>query len=294
MDSSESKYKTGAVVVFYNPTRQEADACLSALLPQVDMVYVADNSACDNSGMLTAYGQKLHYVPNMRNEGIAAAQNKGVAYLKEQGFQFVLFSDQDSCSPQGLVAGLLRAYGAISKKHPLSAVGPLPVNKKTGNAYLSADDIVERCSDDGMEYYITSSIMSSYSLVPLALFDEVGMFDESLFIDFVELEWFWRAASRQRLCSAVVPELRISHELGVAKRFLGMNISVSSAFRIYYQTRNLLWMARVDYVPAYWKRKNLLKLAVKFVYYPLCSGRKGPVYLARMIKGLCDGLRKKQ
>ena len=92
------------------------------------------------------------------------------------------------------------------------------------------------------------------------------------------------------MVSVLVPNIRIEHELGVSSTFMGRNISLSSPFRMYYQTRNLLWMCRQPYTPTYWKRMNLKKLLIKFVYYPLFTHQRW-AYLKRMVQGVIDGLR---
>ena len=89
----------------------------------------------------------------------------------------------------------------------------------------------------------------------------------------------------------MLPEATIAHELGISSKFLGHAISLSSPFRIYYQTRNLLWLCRKDYAPSYWKKMNLKKLVVKFFYYSVFPKQRLH-YLGRMLKGVKDGLLK--
>ena len=119
----------------------------------------------------------------------------------------------------------------------------------------------------------------------------MGRMEEKLFIDFVDQQWCWRAAAFNNKACVMLPEATIAHELGVSSKFLGHAISLSSPFRIYYQTRNLLWLCRKDYAPFYWKKMNLKKLVVKFFYYSVFPKQRLR-YFGRMLKGVKDGLLK--
>lgn len=289
MEYSSGKYKVGAVVVVYNPSEDLLGKCMESLVCQVDKVCVVDNSATDNARLFARYADKVRYIPLMENRGIAAAQNIGIKLFCDEAYDFVLFSDQDSTSPSSLVACLVEAYVKLSGSENISCIGPIPVNRKTGQPYIYSDCIIDECENAGMRYYRMHSIISSYSLVPVSNFAEVGVMSERLFIDFVDQEWCWRAAARHGKVCIMLPDVKIKHELGVSSTFLGHRISVSTPFRIYFQTRNLLWLSGKDYVPKYWKRMNLKKIVVKFFYYSIVPKQRF-AYCARMLKGAFDGL----
>ena len=291
MEYSIGNYKIGAVVVVFNPSADLLHNCLNSLLGQVDCVCVVDNSSADNSTVLTSYGDKLKYIPLMFNKGIAAAQNIGIDYFCQNGYDFVVFSDQDSTSSDSLIKSLVEAYFVLSATVDISCIGPMPVNRRTNRPYMYDQCVIDRCEYSGIRYFKMHSIISSYSLVPVKNFAEVGRMEEKLFIDFVDQQWCWRAAAFNNKACVMLPEATIAHELGVSSKFLGHAISLSSPFRIYYQTRNLLWLCRKDYAPSYWKKMNLKKLVVKFFYYSVFPKQRLR-YFGRMLKGVRDGLLK--
>lgn len=282
--------KVGAILVLYNPNLDLLQQCVDTLEQQVDEVCVVDNSTSSHSSFFCAYKQKVCYIANMKNVGIAAAQNIGIEHFKRLQFHFVLFSDQDSLSPQGLVQGLLTAYQHLSPIIPIACIGPMPINRTNGKPYFCPQNVLKTGQHEGVTYHQVHSIISSYSFIPLKNFEVVGNMREQLFIDFVDDDWCWRALTYHQMVSVLVPNIRIEHELGVSSTFMGRNISLSSPFRMYYQTRNLLWMCRQPYTPTYWKRMNLKKLLIKFVYYPLFTHQRW-AYLKRMVQGVIDGLR---
>ena len=292
MEYSKGTYKIGAVVVAFNPSEQLLHDCLVSLLRQVDCVCVVDNSLTDNGDSMSSYsgyGDKLRYIPLRCNRGIAAAQNIGINYFRENAYDFVIFSDQDSTSSDTLIRSLVEAYFVISEVADISCIGPLPINRKTNKPYLYDRCIIDRCELSGVRYFKMHSIISSYSLVSVANFSEVGLMDEKLFIDFVDQQWCWRAAAYNNKVCVLLPDVTIAHEQGVSSTFLGHAISLSTPFRIYYQTRNLLWLCRKDYAPASWKKMNLKKLVVKFFYYSVFPKQRMR-YCKRMLKGVVDGI----
>ena len=203
----------------------------------------------------------------------------------------MVFSDQDSTSSDSLIKSLVEAYFVLSATVDISCIGPMPVNRKTNRPYMYDQCVIDRCEYSGVRYFKMHSIISSYSLVPVKNFAEVGRMEEKLFIDFVDLQWCWRAAACSNKVCVMLPEATIAHELGISSKFLGHAISLSSPFRIYYQTRNLLWLCRKDYAPSYWKKMNLKKLVVKFFYYSVFPKQRLH-YFWRMLKGVKDGLLK--
>ena len=158
------------------------------------------------------------------------------------------------------------------------------------NAYGELLRLYEK--NEEYEYYKMHSIISSYSLIPIKNFYTVGLMEEHLFIDFVDQEWCWRAHYFNNMTCILVPDITITHELGISKKFLGKRISISSPFRIYFQTRNLLWLRKRDYVPLYWKRTNIKKLIYKIIYYSLFSNKR-IIYIKNIFKGIFDGLTQK-
>lgn len=281
----------GAIIVLYNPNIQLINEALKNLLPQVDCAYIIDNSETDYYNYIIK-SDKIKYKPLYQNIGIAAAQNIGIKYFIEQKFDFILFSDQDSVSPNGLVKKLYDTYLHLKDKINISAIGPMPINRKSGKPYLNKQYIITKEKNEEYEYYKMHSIISSYSLIPIKNFNTVGLMEEHLFIDFVDQEWCWRAHYFNNMTCILVPDITITHELGISKKFLGKRISISSPFRIYFQTRNLLWLRKRDYVPLYWKKTNIKKLIYKIIYYSLFSNKR-KAYIKNIFNGILDGLTQK-
>lgn len=275
------------ILVLYNPDRQLLDKVIRAIEGQVDSIFVADNTPkpyiCPEN-----YSSKIVYYNMQGNKGIAAAQNQGIKYAMEQGFDFVLYLDQDSIVQQDMVRSMTMNYKRLhSGGICVGAVGPRPVNRQSDRKYTGnikqGIPIMDGISEVG-------ELISSASLVPTKAFVEVGLMEEGLFIDGVDFEWCWRARKKGGYRFFICENTLLSHCLGEGDRyFIIRKIAIPSPFRTYYQFRNFLWLSRRDYVPMSWKVSNSLKFSIKIFYYPLFVPPRKQ-YLENILKGIKNGL----
>lgn len=287
---------TGAIIVLYHPDLPQLDQALSALLPQVDEVCLVDNS--DESHAEHFEGRTaINYIPLMRNFGLAHAQNLGVSHFRERGFDDVLFCDQDSTGTPLLVSGLKAVRHALEQQgHRVAAIGPLPINQKTGKSYYNKPgNVISRLTvatattgNSAATYHVemVHSVISSFSLVRLSAINEVGPFEERLFIDAVDNEWGWRAESFCGMHSFVAGDLTFSHMQGQATR---LPVKKSAPMRLYYQYRNFLVMLRRHYVPSFWKWHCAWTYLLKLGFYPLFVSPRLD-NLRQMMRGIRDGI----
>ncbi len=297
MTESETKPTIGAVMVLYAPDLDVTDKAIEAILPQVDLLCIVDNTpGADLSARFT--DNRIHYIAMSGNSGIAAAQNRGTRWLLDRGVDFLVYTDQDSEARPDTIARLMHGYTILTDGGvKVGLTGTLPVNRETGEPYrLSArridspDDLRRIPGAEGIsEYY---SAISSISLIPRQAMLDNGGFDESLFIDGVDHEWCWRAWHTHAYRTFIVRDAVIDHCLGQGDRQLAARqVHIASADRVYYQFRNYLWLKRLEYTPAYWIKKNGMKYAVKFFYFPIMVSPRGK-YLKNILRGIRDGLRR--
>lgn len=167
--------KVGAVVVLYNPDFDVTKKTLSSLASQVDQICVVDNSPSDHSEVLSGY-ESVEYKPLLKNIGIAAAQNIGIRYFIDLGYDFVLFSDQDSIASEKVVDKLLENYQALKEASiKVGAVGTRAINRQTGLPYVEKSNeirvIDKRVLSNTSNITECYSIMSSISLIPCKVFN---------------------------------------------------------------------------------------------------------------------------
>ena len=232
------------VLVSYEPEAQTLNDTFASLLPQLDHLFLVDNgSSIDPAGLLDLKGEEtLTIIRFDENLGIAAAQNVGIAAAREMGADFVVLSDQDTVYPQGAISRLLDVFERWPKA---AAVVPLfnDVNKSSSDGFILENSyLFSPTPVAGGEHSLLQAIASG-KVIKLSTLEDIGTMDEDLFIDWVDLEWCWRARRRgyQVIGSG---DVEVSHSLGDTSRNIGYReVNLRSPLRHYYITRNAFSLA---------------------------------------------------
>lgn len=274
------------MVVTYH-TGARIFACIDSIAGQVGGVVIVDNGS-DNETLnalreLEARPQ-FRVIYNPSNLGIAGALNQGVQLAIRQGYGWVLTLDHDSEATPGMVDKLLEAYLTLGEHIGIVAANPFDTNTRT---------FQRRDIDHTARYVFTETVISSGSLVDVAIFDVVGFFNEALFIYYVDDEFCLRA-SRSGLKIVQCCQALLLHREGskVSKRFRGRGIFYDEQGREakYYIARNGIYLAfRYPRETAFGYR-HLRRVAADFVKILLYD--EHPLSKAGyVLKGLWDGLR---
>lgn len=248
-----------AIVVSYNGL-QKILRTIDALLSQVAHVHVVDNGSQSQSRIFL---ESLHDCSNVSinwlnvNMGIGAALNLGVDEARRRGFRWILTMDQDST----VELGMTDAYCQVSRIQPdvlcfCPAIEGIFGNSESGNIEVP--------------YAITSG-----NLLGMDLIDQVGPYNEDLFIDGVDFDFSLRVRDAGyniiRVAGAIM-----KHELGEAapgRSLLRRFHTVHSPLRRYYMFRNYLYIFKL-----YFRRfpKFALKLMLVGLLYFLAILIYGP------------------
>ncbi len=295
-----------AVVVWYHPD----ESCISYVktLAQWIPVIVVDNTEpggdCSELRILreqTSKANNVTYIDNQGNYGIAHALNRGLqksiehfasgrnAKLNMVNHWCVLF-DQDSRVDEAFIHEMNRS--CKTRDAGVAAIAPTYFNQRLqskGKIIQVTPTGIKRLNPLGSEPIPASYVISSGCAMRLATLVDIGFHDESLFIDFVDIEWGLRAqAAGYRI--EVMPELEMAHQLGDEPIIIfGHRVVNHSPLRHYYYFRNALLLCRRRYVPMIWKLTELFKLLPRFLLYALCSDCRW-AQTKYMLAGLRDGL----
>jgi len=252
------------IIVLFNPSQEDID-------------YIYDISAeysgvvVDNSATRNFEGDqigKMHYIPLMENTGIAHAQNVAIQFVQNTIHpKYILFFDQDSRCDKEFPLRMIAEYEIIKKDVPsLAMLGPTIVNNETGEAYKSCLHSDSRMANG---FVTRREIISSGSLVGADSLKTVGSMLSSMFIDFVDFEWCWRARNKGFVCG-VTENVSISHKVGVKDKTIGKySLMVWKPFRYYYQYRNYIWLSLTCYTPWQWRVATGVKFLLRLIYFPL-------------------------
>jgi len=286
-----------AIIPAYKPDPDRLRRVLAAAASQVGRIVVVDNGGHLAEGLgPTDRAPEIIRMPH--NVGVAAALNAGVQHACASRVAAFLFLDQDSVPAPDMVARLVDAWAELaSQGEKVAACGPS--HREPGSSVRHGfvqgrgfgfrqmlppeDEPVVAC-----DFLITSG-----QLVPRSAIEEVGLMDEPLFIDHVDTEWCFRARGKGYRCFGV-RDAMMEHELGARRKRTWWGrwrqVPVHAAFRYYFIARNSMALRRRDYMPAIWRRHDLVRLAGLFLHNGF-SAPEGRAVRAAFQRGLVDGLR---
>jgi rhamnosyltransferase len=289
--------KICAVIVCYYPEMAELEKLLTTLEEQQTDAIIVDNSEGETTliNWLKVKFPKVDIVMPPENVGLGKAHNMGIQYALAHHYDYVLQLDQDSLPQPGMVNTLLKAYLQLQAAGiKVAAVGPNWLDTASGKPtycfqYQGLRTVKTACAchrdacHQRCDYLITSG-----SLIALKNFNLIGLLDETLFIDAIDIEWGLRAKSKgyacYRICSATMP-----HTLGdEVKTVFNHNFYYHKPFRHYYIFRNNLLLCRRSYISLGWKLNTFYKLLIRAVIYPIVFKPHGQ-HLKAVLQGSRDG-----
>ena len=275
-----------AVIVAHNPSPTIVEN-VEAVEAQVGHVVLVDNGS---SGEAEPYLLALEARPacsvirNHQNLGIAAALNQAVNRAIRSGFDWVATFDQDSRVRDGFISQMLETYQQAPNPRRVAIIAPRYVDRESG--------VHGRLMLAGNGEILTT--MTSGSMMSASAIQEVGPFDESLYMDYVDIEFCLRAR-RKGMLILQSPAV-LFHSLGrtTYHRFFGLTFGATnhSAARRYYMTRNrlrLLMRYATDWPWAWRESRAILFDIAKIVLVEDNRWRK----CRAMIAGVLDALRGK-
>ena len=260
--SSTAAPRVCAVVVTYHP-QPKFTGNIAAIRAQVEHTVVVDNGSSAESALALRTleaATDCTVIRNLQNLGIAAALNAGVKYALERRFDWVATFDQDSVITDGYIRQMLETYLQASCPEKIALIAPTYIDSESG-----IEQPIMRARNG--ENLVT---MASGNLLPSSALRSLGTFDESFYMDYVDIEFCLRA--RRKGMQIVQSPAVLFHSCGrmTRHRLFGRSFGASnhSAGRRYYITRNrvrLLAPYAADW-PWLWREvKMMLAEAAKIV-----------------------------
>jgi rhamnosyltransferase len=238
-----------AVVILYNPI----EAVLSNLktyYPYVEKIYVYDNTEGPVKNIDWAQFPKVEFHHDGRNKGIAEVLNQAVKKAREEGYDWLLTMDQDSRFTQQSIENYWHSFSKFPHKEKVALFGPVFCERDPG------------WQADGRKQEV-DLLITSGTLLNLSLFNEIGSFDEALFIDLVDFDYCIRA---QQAGYRIIQftDVAMLHELG------------TTAHRSSIKTLYLVKKQKQLYLPlrCYYMYRNMLYLKTKYRHSNLPALKK--------------------
>ncbi len=265
-----------SITITYNPDLLLLERQINSLINQVDYIVIVDNSSTNVVKLKEFINiqqqeirNKIIFICLDKNAGLGAAQNIGIEKAKTMESSHVLLLDQDSILPQNFIEQMKIAEAELDQSNEkYGAIGPVYFNEKTGEIYPITKYVgpfIQRLhpQTDPVE---ATFLIASGSFIKLEVLDKVGGMNEELFIDYVDVEWCFRAKSLGFKMFAN-PNVKMMHTIGDSRvSVFGRMISVHSPLRRYYLYRNSIYMIRNKSIDSGYKLRevafNLFRLIV--------------------------------
>lgn len=263
-----------AGIVTYNPSPERLTVNMKALLaePGIGMLFVVDNGSAniDIVRKLVSGNDRIKLIENGKNQGIAYALNVLCRQAKCDGYGWLLTMDQDSVISEGY----LSHYDRLTIHQNAGIICCRVEDRNFGrmyNAPTEGYDMVERCITSG-------------SLMNLSVWEELGGFDESLFIDGVDFDYCMNL--REHGYSIIRSgQAFILHEVGHGRhiRLFGHNALVMNhnESRLYYIARNYLYIGMKHGQFPKWRKEVAKRMLIVLLFE---TGRFGK--LRSMFRGI--------
>jgi len=291
--------KTAAIIITYHSDLIVLGRLIEALLVQVQAIVVVDNGSNKEitDWLQNASDTITHTVLLNANKGIATAQNTGIKWATENGFKFVILFDQDSEPENEMVNKLQEAFiSKTAQGYQVAAIAPDYQDSRRDT--ISPFVVVDKCRitrkpcREKTEIVEVDFTISSGSLISLDAIDTVGLMNEELFIDYVDVEWALRAKLKGLRCYGACAA-RMHHSLGEPPVVLmGRQFTFHSPLRHYYLFRNAIWIYRQRWIPFEFKVADGMRLIVKYFIYTLFATPRHKHWWM-MTRGMWHGLKGK-
>lgn len=262
--------KIGVVVVLYRPDLEVVKRIEN--YPQnIDYLILMDNSDDNNFPLFKdALKDNMIYKSLGENKGIAYALNEGIKSIMPK-VDFLITMDQDSSLTENIINVYKKFITCSSEQSPYALTPKYNTDRHAEKA--------------GSGYKYLKLSMQSGTLFNKKIFEKIGFFDERLFIDVVDWEFFLRMSKngyKLIQCNEAVLDHNPAKTKSRKLLFYTLKYGIASPTRYYYQARNLLIVAK-----EYKSIQMYLYILIKYLKIILLFDNKNE-YLKYFKRGLHD------
>ena len=247
------------VVIVYNPDKKLISN-IGSYLNDLDQLIVIDNS--DSNHDFTTLGfqsNKIRLIQKPENIGIASALNIAAKIALQQGYNWMLTMDQDSAFLPGTFAVYAAIPQTIHHSEKIAIIGP----------EIYAEDEISPSPPSQVQLEDADLIITSGSIISLAIWKEIGGFEDKLFIDEVDHDYCLKALSNKYVIKAA-KGIYLAHNLGkslfISKKGVVQRKVLHPPKRLYYIVRNGIYLMNKysdDFPKICKSRRKILYITVK-------------------------------
>ena len=264
-----------SIIVVYNPKVDLLVKDICSFIKNVDLLIIWQNSVLsdDVREYISSLGNII-FAGNGINQGIPTALNYALSYAIKNGYDYLLTMDQDS-----VLENFDNYKNTVIKKN----------QEKTCIVGAYQTFLESKLSEDIFSEY--KWVITSCTIFPIRLLNEIGGFETSFFIDTVDIEVCIRARKYGYKCyicrtGKLIQKYGVKHTIKMLNKTI--NYVVYSPDRIYGIFRNLT-MLLITY-----RNKEISYELFTFSFIVIKSAvfekRNRTKSLLAMLSGIIDGI----
>lgn len=254
-----------AIVVGFFPDFNILNPLLLTLINEVDLTIFVDNGG--GSEFLTNHPEgrsKVAYINLNGNQGLGFALNEGFKLADEHGCQYVATFDQDSAPPKGMIGKLYTSHQEMVSKHiKCAAIAPIFFDHREGEKkrfpfYREIEGKIKVVPNQETIHGLieTDVLITSGMLVAMQTWKDNVKYDASLFVDYTDTDWCFRARAKgYKLYANLDVEMGHAPSDAPPARIFGLSFFRYSPLRRYYYFRNTVFFIKQKYVSKAWKKR---------------------------------------
>ena len=278
-----------SIIVLYNPDAIKLfNLCLTLSNSKIPTILInnSDQQKLQSSKFKKFFD--LQIIELYDNLGIARAQNMGIDLAIENNAEAILFFDQDSQIESSILNDLISCISNPEVK----VCAPVFIDVDTGIFLpiikIDKFGLLSKVYDQNNDTE-NSLVISSGLLVKLEVFKTVGFMNEDYFIDYVDTDFCFRCFSKN-VKITVVEKAVMKHSIGKKMILIfGFHFSIHNPQRVYYQIRNCFIFCKKDYVPLFFKLREIISIGFHQFISLLFFYDKRKHYLKAIFLGLIHG-----
>lgn len=259
--------KIAASIVLFYPEKEALLKNILSYSNEVEKIYAIDNTPTPSAEIVLALqsSEKIEYIANNDNLGIAKALNQACNKAIEDGFDWIVTFDQDSsCLPNTIqtLVNIAKENNKVGSVSPVY-IPSLAFLEESKNWFGQKQTTEAECA------------ITSCCLTNLEAYKRAGGFEDDFFIDLVDIDFSFKLRELGYKV-LITPNAMMVHSLGDSKFFKlwaekKIWYSNHSPIRRYYITRNRLYFIEryKNKHPNFCKKeiKNMAKETVKILLF---------------------------
>lgn len=289
-----------AILVTYFPDVDQLKSTIDSIIKNKIEMIIVDNTPIKKTSnipyQLHSSTNRIKYICLEENTGIAKAQNIGIQLAIKNHTDYILLSDQDTVYPDNFLLEMLSELKELrARGKKVAAIGPSYYDENKPDTppsfvkYKNGELHQTSLKSGTIE---VSQLIASGTLIPIEAINQVGLMDPDLFIDWVDMEWCWRAINAGLSIYGTF-NVTINHQLGDCSRKIGRKIvTIHSPLRNYFIVRNGLHLAlRGALLDKIQHQRHLIKKVLLYFFGMAILSDNKIADIKMMTRGIADAIR---